>query len=314
MQAKIKGVVATPVTAFTVDNRLDRATMERLIDFLIQNGAQFVGVPMHIGESLNLTLDERNELTEIAVATAARRVPVIINVSLSSTDQVLLLARHAQKAGADAVIVLPPYHWAPPKKALLEHFAQVAEAIDIGFLAYNFPRKVGVAITTDMIAELIERLPNFIGMKDATYDMQYFTEVCRLTSELRPSFGAFVGVEYMLPSMAVGGAGSFSACGAIAPRAVQALYEACARRDYETALKLQYKLSGIWNGLADGYPATVKAAMGIMGRPVGLPRMPILALEPDAIKRLEKRLAALGVLDDEPFGWNMTPAKRVASA
>jgi len=306
----LRGVAATPVTPFTADDRVDWPTFERLVDFLIEQGAQLLAVPLHIGESLNLSLEERKTLAEAAVKTAAGRVPVIINVGLPATGHVVELARHAERAGADAVIAIAPYHWAPPREGLLAHFSAIASAVGINVLAYNFPRKIGVTLTTDFLVELIERFGHFAGLKDASYDMQYFTEACRVTRAARPEFAIFTGVEYLLPSMVVGGAGSFSACGAIAPGLVRSLYEACAGGSLERAQALQYTLSQLWQVLSAGYPASIKAAMALMGRPAGQPRLPITPLGEDQVARLRTKLEQLGVLEREPFGWSTAHAGR----
>lgn len=302
-QMRFAGVVATPVTPFTADDRLDAATLEKLVDFLVESGVQAVGLPMHIGESLNLTLEERKTLAEVAIKTVAGRVPVLVNASMPGTAQVVELARHAERAGAAGVIVISPYHWEPGPEPLFEHFVRVGSAIDIALLAYNFPKKVHVSITTPLLERLIGRLDNFVGMKDATYDMQYFTEACRRTSAARPGFAIFAGIEYLLPSMILGGAGSFSACGAVAPGAVRRLYEACATGRWDEARALQYRVSQLWQVLQVGYPGSIKAAMELLGRPVGLPRMPIPALSEDGKKRLRSELEVLRVFEDEPIGW-----------
>ncbi|HET6946820.1 MAG TPA: dihydrodipicolinate synthase family protein, partial [bacterium] len=198
MPSSLKGIAATPVTPFTPDDRIDWETYEKLIHFLIGNGANLLAVPLHIGESLNLSLEERKQLAEFAVKAAAGRLPVIINVGLPGTGQVVDLARHAERVGADGVIAIAPYHWAPPREGLLAHFAAIGSAVGIKVLAYNFPRKIGVTLTQDLLLELIDRFENFVGMKDASYDMQYFTETCRVTSAARPGFAMFTGVEYVL--------------------------------------------------------------------------------------------------------------------
>jgi 4-hydroxy-tetrahydrodipicolinate synthase len=133
--------------------------------------------------------------------------------------------------------------------------------------------------------------------------MEYFTEVCRVAGAARPGFAVFSGVEYVLPAMAIGGAGTFSACGAVAPRLVKAVYDACAAGDYVRARPLQHRLSHLYTIISVGYPATIKAALTILGRPCGHTRKPIQALDADALKRLERELEALGMLRDEPHGW-----------
>jgi 4-hydroxy-tetrahydrodipicolinate synthase len=303
MSTVIRGIVGTPVTPFTAEGRADGPTLQKLVDFLIRHGAHAIGLPMHIGENISMAPEERREVARLAVEAAAGRVPVFVNTSLSGTDEVVKLSRHAQSVGAKGVVVIAPYHWQPPRAALVDHFATIASALDISLVGYNFPERLGVTLTPDILVELIERCPNFVGLKDASFNMEYFTEACRVTSEARPGFAMFTGVEYMLPSMPVGGAGAFSACGAVAPRLVQAVYDACAARDYERARPLQHRLSHLFNIIKVNYPATIKAAMEIMGRPAGPTRRPILPLDPAGVRRLRADLEKLGILADEAHGW-----------
>ncbi len=302
MNPTLKGLVGAPVTPFTADNRLDGATVQKLVDFSIRHGSHLIGLPMHAGESLNLSVEERRELARLAVEAAAGRVPVFIHTSMPGTDETVALSRHAQSVGASGVIVITPYYWQPPRSALLDHFVTVASSLDISVIAYNSPQHLGVSITTDLLKELIERCPNFVGMKDASFDMQYFTEACRVAREARPGFAVFTGVEYLVTSMPIGGVGAFSG-GALTPRLARALYDACAAGDYERARPLQFKLSQLWNIFKVGYPAAMKAAMEIMGRPTGPTRKPIQPLDSAGYKRVQAELERLGILSEEPYGW-----------
>ena len=304
MAAGIGGVIGAPVTTFTSPNTVDLDTTERICDFLVAHGVNGLALPLHTGESLNLTGAERKSLVERAVSAAGGRVPVFAHVSLPGTDQVIELAQHAEKAGAAAVIVVTPYHWRPPRAALLAHFTAVAQAVSVDVLAYNFPSRLGVGVDADLLAELIGRCGNFAGVKDASYDMQSFTEACARTSALRPGFAMLTGVEYLLTSMPVGGTGCFSPSAAIAPGLVMSLYQACRDGDIARARPLQYRASALWHLLREtGYPAAVKAAMAIFGRPAGGVRLPLLPLDPAAVERLSQGLAELGLLDSEPHGW-----------
>jgi dihydrodipicolinate synthase/N-acetylneuraminate lyase len=300
----IGGVIGAPVTPFTGTNTVDLDMTERLCGFLIEHGVHALALPLHTGESLNLTAAERRSLIECAVRAAGGRVPVYAHVSLPGTDQVIELAQHAEKAGAAAVIVVTPYHWRPPRAALLAHFTAVAQAVSIDVLAYNFPGRLGVSVDAALLAELIGRCGNFAGVKDASYDMQSFTEACARTSAVRPGFAMLTGVEYLLTSMPVGGTGCFSPAAAIAPGLVMSLYEACRDGDFSRAQPLQYRASALWHLLREtGYPASVKAALAIFGRPAGGVRLPLLDLDTAATERLGQGLAELGLLDSEPHGW-----------
>lgn len=303
MLTKIRGIVGTPVTPFTADNRVDEPTLQRIVDFLIRNGAQAIALPMHIGESINMSVEERELVARLAVEAASGRVPVFVNPSLSGTDEVIALARHAESVGAKGLVVISPYHWQPARAALIDHFTTVAGSVGISVIAYNYPERIGVTLAPDLVMELIDRCHNLVGLKDAGINMEYFTEMCRQTSSVRPDFSVFTGVEYFLPGMAVGGAGSFCACGAVAPRLVKAVYDACAAGDYTRARPLQYKLSHLFNIIKVDYPSGIKAAMALMGRASGPTRKPIPSLAPSALRRLESELEQLGILADEPLGW-----------
>ncbi|WP_028923882.1 dihydrodipicolinate synthase family protein [Pseudonocardia acaciae] len=300
------GYFGTPLTPYDDDLEIDAETFVKHVRFMVDSGVSALCWPMHLAESLNLTVEERTELARLTVAAVAGDVPVTIHTSCPGTDQVIELSRHAQRVGAAGVVVATPYHWRPVPAALEAHFAAVGQAIDIDLLTYSYPDAMQVTVDAGLAARLIERLPNYLGVKDAGYDMQDFTELCRVTSGLRPDFSVFTGIEYLLPNMAVGGAGSFSACGMVAPRLLRSLYQAVSKGDYAAALPLQHRISRLWFLLRPGYPATIKAAMEIMGRPVGGARLPILALEPAAKEALRARLAECGVLDEEPYGWDAT--------
>lgn len=308
--ASIRGNFGTPVTPFTSDDHIDGETFQKLVDFLIRHGFHAVAHPMHVGENLNMTIEERKLIAKLTVEAANGRVPVFVHASSSSTEEVVALSRHAQSIGAQGVVVVSPYFWQPPRDALIDHFVTVASSIDISVIGYNNLR-TGVEITPDILAEIVRRCPNFIGIKEADLGMEHFTEVCRVTSSLRPGFGVYAGVEFTLPAMAAGGAGCFSPYGEVAPRLIKSLYDASAAGDYEKARPLQFKLSKLHHTLSGGFSdprmgfgfAANKAARTLMGRPCGNPRKPLLPLDHDATKLLEAKLGELGILDDEPHGW-----------
>ena len=131
MASGIGGVIAAPVTPFTGANSVDLDVTERLCDFLIAHGMHGLALPLHTGESLNLSLAERKRLVECAVSAAGGRVPVFAHVSLPGTDQVIELAQHAERAGAAAVIVVTPYHWRPPRAALQGRRIRAVDALGI---------------------------------------------------------------------------------------------------------------------------------------------------------------------------------------
>ncbi|HEY2044603.1 MAG TPA: dihydrodipicolinate synthase family protein [Jatrophihabitans sp.] len=297
MALAIEGVIGAPITPFTSDDRLDTDTLAILCERLVERGAHGVALPLHTGESLNLTMQERQLALEQAVSVVKGRVPVLAHVSMPGTAQAIELAQHAEQAGAAAVISVTPYHWRPSPRALVEHFRALARSVSIGVLAYNFPSRLGVSIGADVIEELIDSCPNFIGVKDASYDMQSFTEACGRSLARRPDFAMLTGVEYLLPSMPVGGVGCFSPAFSIAGELILELYDACKSGDLARARPLQYRASALWHLLREcGYPASVKTALRLQGLPVGGVRLPLLDLDEPTTRRLARGLEKLRLL------------------
>ena len=297
MAFAVEGVIAAPVTPFTAENQLDTEVLGRLCDRLVRAGMHGIALPLHTGESLNLSQAERELALTTAVTAVAGRRPVLAHVSMPGTDQVIELAVHAEQAGASAVISVTPYHWRPSRRGLVEHFRAVCHSVTIGVVAYNFPSRLGVALSPDVIEELLDECPNFIGVKDASYDMQSFTETCRRGSKRRPDFAMLTGVEYLLASMPLGGAGCFSPASCLAPDLILDLYHACRAGDLARARPLQHRASALWHLLREcGYPASVKAALALQGHPVGGVRLPLVNLDDGTLDRLARGLQELGLL------------------
>ena len=304
MALVLKGVMQSPVTPLKEDFSPDYATFERLVDFHVRTGATAISWPHHKGESHNLTIAERKAMAEVEIKAVNKRVPISIHVSALALEDTFDLARHAQKAGADAIIAITPYFWKYPPEAIYDYFVRLGTTIELPLIAYNSPSYLaGVEFTGDLTARLIQRLPNLIGMKDASFNSEKFCEILDAALPLRPTFAMIAGVEYLLPSISLGGAGSYSSAGAICPNLCVELYESCVAGKWDRARELQYKLSELWLLFRDQYPSSLKGGMVIMGRAVGPTRPPLPTATLERIKFIEKRLIELGIMQTEPHGW-----------
>lgn len=299
-----RGIIHVPVTPFTPENTVDLDTFSRIIEFLLRHNASSLCINLHLAESLNLTTEERKLLAKTAVEVVARRVPVIIHVSMPGTDQAVDLARHAEEAGADCVIAIAPYYWKPSQEGLYEHFSAIMSATDLPFIAYSSPTIMdGIGISPPTLVKLMERFPKFIGLKEASHNWEKYLELGKAAKKVRPDFGLFVGTEWMIPCLTLGGTACMSIFGGIAPRFVQALYHATTSGQMKDALELQYKFSELYQVAKVEYPAPTKTMWDIMGRPVGSPRLPNRPLTADRKKEIRAALETLGLFDSEPHGW-----------
>ena len=304
MSSVPRGIIDVPVTPFSADNKVDPDTYAKVLEFLLQHNASALCINLHLGESLNLTMDERMLLAETAVAVVAGRVPVIVHVSMPGTDQAVALARHADKSGADAVIAIAPYYWKPSQEALYAHFAAIISASDLPFIAYNSPTIMdGVGLAPETLVRLMQRFANFIGLKEASHNWEQYLALGRAARTVRPDFGLFVGTEWIIPSLTLGGTACMSIFGGVAPRFVKALYDATVEGRLSDALPLQYKYSEIYQITKVEYPAPTKAMWEIMGRPVGAPRLPNRPVSESRKREITAKLDEMGLLDTEPHGW-----------
>ena len=304
MPIKLKGVMQSPVTPLKDDFSPDLATFERLLDFHVRSGSPAISWPHHKGESLNLTIPERKRFAEAAVKAVAGRVPVTIHVSALAVEDTLELARHAQSIGADGILAITPYFWNPTLEAIHDYFVRLCTAIDLPVISYNSPSYLaGVEITGELMSRLIEQLPNFVGVKEASFNSEKFIEISRMALKLRPTFAMLTGVEYLLPSVPLGGVGSYSAAGSICPNLCNQLFDACVAGDWPRARDLQYTLSRLWLLFRDQYPSSLKGGMVIMGRPVGPTRSPLPTATKERREFIRSQLEELGILQSEPHGW-----------
>jgi 4-hydroxy-tetrahydrodipicolinate synthase len=304
MSLVLKGVMQASVTPFKDDFSLDLATLEKATDFHVRTGATGMTWPYHKSESLNMTIAERKAGAEAVVRTVAGRVPVAIHVSALAINDSLALARHAQAAGADCVIAITPYFWPVSQQAIYDYFVWLGTSIDLPLLAYTSPDYLaGVEMTPDLLARLIERLPNFIGVKEASFSSERFFALSTRAHAMRSDFAMLTGVEFLLPSIPVGGVGSSSSAGAICPNVVYELYRSCVAGDWLKARECQYKIDRLWSIFRDQYPSSLKGGMALVGRPVGPTRPPLPTASKERLDYIAKQLDALGVYATEPHGW-----------
>ena len=304
MAITLKGVMQAPVTPLKDDFSFDPDGFAKMVDFHVRRGAPAIAWPYHKAESLNLTIAERKLGAEIAVKTVAGRVPVSIHVSAMSVEDAMQLAQHAQKIGADAIIAITPYFWAPSPDAIYDYFVRLGTSIDLPMIAYNSPAYLeGVEITAELIERLLKRLPNLIAMKEASFNSEKFMEISRVALKVRPDFSIVAGVEFLAPSVPLGCVGSYSSAGAICPNLVVELYRSCAAAEWAKARECQYKISRLWMIFRDQYPSSLKGGMVMMGRPVGPTRPPLPTATKERQEYIRTQLEEMGMFDTEPYGW-----------
>jgi 4-hydroxy-tetrahydrodipicolinate synthase len=299
------GLTHAPVTPFKRGHSIDYDTYAKVLEFHLKNGAEAVALPMPEGEDLSLTDVEQRKLIEFAVKEVKGRVPVIAHVSDAGTAIAVDRAKHAEKAGASALVTHPPYFWHPKPEMAVEHIVAIGSAVGLPVLVCTPPvENVGIHLTAGMFMQLVDKLKNLRGIVDAEMDFVFMEEIMANRQQRKADYDLISGADYMVPPAAVGGKGAFSSLAAIAPKLVKQVYDLCAKEDFIEARKGQEQLGELRQLVKHPRLETgLKAAMRAMGRDCGDPRPPAKALGEVEHGKVGEAIAKMAFLAAEPRGW-----------
>jgi 4-hydroxy-tetrahydrodipicolinate synthase len=266
-----EGLMPAMVTPFDERGELDLAAAEAVVERFIEAGVSGISPLGSTGEASHLTADERRRFAEEVVRIVARQVPVVVGVGFSGTRETVELARHAQEAGADAVLVVSPFYWKVGEEGLFRHFATVAEAVDIPVVVYNLPMLTGIDLSPSLIGRLAGAYPNVVGLKDTVTEYNHVVAVLQEVKPIRPDFSVLSGWEdLILPSLLAGADGSICAFANVAPELFVNLVEAARSGDLTRAAELHRRVLTLVTLGAYSDPAigAIKLAMGKLGIPI----------------------------------------------
>ena len=288
---KLRGIIPPVVTPFTKDQELDLAKLKSHIDWQIECGVHGIFVLGTTGEFYALDESEKQTVLATAVAHCRGRSPVYAGTGAETTREVIRLTRMAEKEGADGVSVITPYFIKPTQAELFDHFRRVAECTKLPVVLYNNPGTCGgLSIEPDTVAKLAE-VPNIIGIKDSSGDLQNTIEILRNTP--RDKFSVLNGRDTLiLSALQAGVQGAIPASCNIAPELCVGLYESFMKGDIESARGYQSRLHPIRMAMTLGTGnGAVKEALILLGRSCGPNRLPIGPLSDD------KKAKLMGILD-----------------
>ncbi len=284
------------VTPFSEDGAaVDEAALRRFVDWQIDAGVPGL-IPLgSTGEFLSVTEDERTQIVEATVGQAAGRVPVVIGTADEFTDKAVRISQEAERLGADGVMVVPPYYSSPTEDELFVHYRRIAEAISIPVMVYNNPNTANVDLLPAFLARLSE-LDNVRYVKESSGDISRVREIDYLSKGRMTVFAGYHAYD----SIMLGAKGWVSVCGNIVPRLSADVYDlTAAGRDTADGRDAYHRLLPLLDAISgDRYVSATKAALRLIGMPVGDPRPPRLALPEGNVDGLRRALSDLGVLKE----------------
>lgn len=281
------GSIPALITPFK-NNQVDYDSLQKIIEYQIQNGSNGLVPCGTTGESPTLSHDEHKKIIEETIRVNDKRIPIIAGTGSNNTIEALELTKHAEEAGADASLVVTPYYNKPTQSGLYEHYKLIAENSNIPIIIYNIPGRSIVDMSIDTMIKL-SKLKNIIGVKDATNDL--FRPI--LTRKKMNSDFCFLSGEdgTALAYLAQGGHGCISVTANIAPKMCSDMQKYWRNKDIFKAQEINLKLSSLHNAIfLESSPGPVKYAAFLQGLCEEETRLPLVKISNSTKEEVKKCL------------------------
>ncbi|GAB3300444.1 dihydrodipicolinate synthase family protein [Parasphingorhabdus pacifica] len=295
MSNDFTGILAAVVTPLTADGSdVDTEGVKRQTEHILSGGVNGLVPGGSTGEFTTLTTSERKQVTELYVDAAADRVPVVAGTGALSTAETVELSRHASRAGASAVMVVPPFYDPPSWAELLVHYGAVSDAVDVPIMYYNIPAATGVDLTVEQFAELA-RKTGVTSFKDTGGDAPKFTDILQNHADDITALNGFDTLSFY--GLSVGATASVWGTASVIPRLCAEFYDALAvRGDLTAARALWSKIFPICQFLeSHNYACAIKTGVELIGQDAGPMRRPVLPLATQYREELRQLLRQAGV-------------------
>lgn len=292
-------VLTAMVTPFGADGALDLAKAEQLAAYLVELGNDGIVVNGTTGEGPTTTDEEKSDLIRAVVGAVGDRATVVAGAGTYDTAHSVHLARQAEKAGADGLLVVTPYYSRPPQSGLVAHFTAVADATDLPVLLYDIPPRSVVGIEVETFRQLA-RHPRIVAVKDARNDLRTGTEVLATTP-----LAYYSGDDWVnLPWLALGAAGFVSVIGHLVADRLRAMHDAFGAGEHERARALHQSMIPVMHAMGRvGGVIFVKAALRLLSSPIdaGDPRLPLPPATAEQVAAIAADLTAAGLALDPAY-------------
>ena len=295
MTQRFQGSIVALVTPFR-SGKVDEAKLRELVEFHVTHGTDGIVPCGTTGESPTLSHDEHRRVVETVVETARKRVFVIAGTGSNSTAEAIDLTKHAERAGADAALVVNPYYNKPTQEGLYRHFRAVAESVALPIITYNIQGRTAVNVETDTMARLVRDCRNVVGVKEASGSLDQMSQVIAACG---PDFSVLSGDDNVtLPLLAIGGRGVISVIANLVPRETSEMVHAALDGDWKRARDLHYRLFPLARAaFLETNPIPIKEAMAMVGMIEAEFRLPMCRMGDANRAKLTAILKNFGVLN-----------------
>jgi 4-hydroxy-tetrahydrodipicolinate synthase len=288
----IEGIITALVTPFTADGALDLSALRASVRHQIGRGAAGLCPLGGTGEPLAMTVDEHKQVIDTVVNEAAGRVPVVVGTLLGRQADIIACGRHARAAGADAVMVIPPYFIVAKPDHIRQHFCDIADAVDLPMVLFHGPSRSGVRLDAPTILMLLEAVPRFVAIKETSGDLALSAELLRAGPRGVRVLQGFD--ELVLPSLALGGHGAVLSLGCLIPALLRQMAGQFVSGDLARAQRTQLDLLPLCRVIyGEPNPGPLKHALRAAGLPGGFTRKPIYSPSEPTVSALTSLLPSV---------------------
>ena len=288
--------IATP---FYENGEVNYDSFAKMIEFQVENGIDAIIVCGTTGEASTLTHEEHRRVLDIMIDEVDGRVTTIAGTGSNATTEALDLTKYADDAGADMALLITPYYNKPQQHGVIEHYTQIANAVDIDLITYNVPSRTSLDMAPETIVELA-KVDNISALKEASSDVDKVSKTMKLLRDegLEDEIVILSGSdELTLPLMSIGARGVVSASANIDPRTMVQMVNCILDGNYDQALEFHYKQYDLIKALfIETSPAPAKEALKMMGMPAGPLRLPLVPMLEENKAILRKALEDAGII------------------
>lgn len=284
-----KGLGIALVTPFKLDGSVDYEALKRLIDYQINNGADFLCILATTGETPTLTADEKKNIKKLVVECVRGRLPILIGCGGNNTAAVVEELKTDDFTGIDGVLSVCPFYNKPSQEGLYQHFKAVAEATQLPVVLYNVPGRTGVNLSAKTTVRLANDCPNIVAIKEAAGSLEQVDEIIK---NKPASFDVISGDDALtFPMVACGAVGVISVVGNALPKEFSRMLRLEMKGEFESARKIHHRFTDLFNLLfVDGNPAGVKAMLHEMGMIENVLRLPLVPTRLTTMQRISECL------------------------
>lgn len=277
------------ITPFKKDGSVDYEALERVIDYQLNNGADFLCILATTGETPCLTAEEKVAIKQLVVKQVAGRIPIVMGCGGNNTAAVVEELKNTDWSGIDGILSVCPYYNKPSQEGLYQHFKAIAKASPLPVILYNVPGRTGINLKAETTCRLAHDCENIVAIKEASGSLEQVDDIIKNRPD---GFDVLSGDDALtFPMVASGAAGVISVIGNALPKEFSRMIRYEFRGEYEPARRIHHKFTELYQLLfVDGNPAGVKALLHEMGMIENELRLPLV---PTRIATMQKMAAIL---------------------